>query len=213
MNQNNINKIPVKIARIIDSKGVEKITMGLNSRYYFKVKEDTHEKLSEFNKLYYQTINQINNIKTKNTPKGQQRLKIKPTTWWKIGRVLYIFNSKIENKFFVTNYSTALRKDTGISYLNEVMLFGKYLTESQVNDKVPFYYYARLLRKRTRLRRHGIFEQELEKLNTMGSGGNLPGYNNYSNLLEQTMKESRAKTKSRKNPPKIGKNSIQTKLF
>ena len=202
-----MNKIPVKIALIKDSKGLEKIAMGINSMYYFKVREDTHEKLSEFNKQYVQTIKKIRYMKAKNTPK--QRSRMTSTMWWKIGRVLYAFNNKTEDEFFVTNYSTAIRRDTGISYPNEIMTFGKFLKEKQIIDKIPYYYYGRLLRKHKVLRRYGIFEQELEKLNKMGTDGNLPRYNNYRNMLAQVVYDARVQPETQGNKEK----SVQTKLF
>ncbi len=197
-----MNKIPVKIALIKDSEGFENITMGLNSMYYFKVREDTHEKLLEFNGQYIQTIKKIKRVKAQNTPKQYSRMT--STMWWKIGRVLYVFNNTTEDDFFVTNYSTAIKRDTGISYPNEVMAFGKYLEEKQVIDKVPYYYYGRLLRKHKTLKRYGIFEQELEKLNKMGIDGNLPGYNNYRKMLAQAVcdaKELRQKYRPAKKKP------------
>lgn len=185
------DKIPVKIIQTQDIHGTKKVGVRIDVGYYFDTKGDPEGKIQRFKKLYFDTVSKARKMfyGDENVMKKYQN--IPSSTYWNLGVLLRKFNEEIENEFVITNYTQSLHRDFGLSrdYVYDLLIISKLLKKSQILDSVPFSYYRALMRKSNELKKRGILEQEINRLNKMGKTKTLPGRENYKKELIRILKQ------------------------
>ena len=116
--------------------------------------------------------------------------------YWNLGILLEKFNKEIENEFEIKNYTEAISRDFDLSkdYIYDILTVVQVFKKNQILDSVPFSYYRALKRKRSDLMKLGLFENEIKRLNKMGTENNLPGREKYKieliNIIENSKKDT-----------------------
>ena len=184
-------KIPIKIIEV-ETKGKKRNVMILHSSDYFELKSDSTEKIKEFEKIYSDTIKEINQIK------GEKYDSLSSSKYYELGTILKNFNNKAENEFKIKNYNASISRDFGLSkdYIYDLITIAELFKKSEILDSIPFSYYRALKRKRNELESLGLFEKEKKRLNKMGKENNLPGRENYKVELIEMIKKSKKSVKN-----------------
>lgn len=161
-----------------------------NSSDYFALKGDSSTKIKEFEKIYSNIVNKINEIK------GEKYQNLPSSKYFELGQILKEFNQKTDNEFEIKNYNNSISRDFGLSkdYIYDLITIAELFKESEILDSVPFSYYRALKRKRNELESLKLFEKEKKRLNKMGKENKLPGREKYKEELIEIIE----KTKSRK---------------
>jgi len=187
-----LQKIPVRIVQTQDMHGNKKVGVMLDIQYYqSRPNIDPDAKVKEFKELYFGTIEQANKILRTTKSKGTSR---NSKYYWKLSELLRHFNEQTQNEFEISNYAAALQRDFGLtdSYVGLILNFGKYFKEDEVLDEIPFNVYLELTRKKGKLERLGIFQQEKSKLLMMATKeGKIPNGMAYRKALAELIQSHR----------------------
>jgi hypothetical protein len=189
-----MNKIPIKIVDLTSPSGQTAIDVMIDVYDYGDI-ENPQQKIKEFKKKYFDLVNEANELffgKKNNVSKTRKE---KPSSlYWKLGNLLDNFNKEIKNDFEITNYTESLSRDFALSkdYHSDISTIIKIFKKNQILDSVPFSYYRALKRKRSDLTKLGLFENEIKRLNKMGTNNKLPGREKYKveliNIIENSKK-------------------------
>jgi hypothetical protein len=194
--RNSLQKIPVRIVQTQDMHGNKKVGVLLDIQYYQSTANiDPDAKVKEFKELYFRIIEQANKILRTTKSKGTNR---NSKYYWKLSDLLRHFNEQTQNEFEITNYAAALQRDFGLtdSYVGLILNFSKYFKEDEVLDEIPFNVYLELTRKKGKLDRLGLFEQEKFKLLMMATEeGKIPNGMAYRKALAETIRSHHDKRK------------------
>lgn len=124
---------------------------------------DPGDKLAEFRRKYFDLVDDAKNLffTSNSTTKTKES-----SIYWKLGRLFYNFNSKIKNEFVITNFSSALHRDFGLSsrYVNELIIFSTLFKKNEVYDSISFSVYRAFVWKKNQLEAIGLLELEKENL-------------------------------------------------
>ena len=185
-------KIPVRIVQTEDIHGTKKRSIMIDFGYIEISGNNYKDKLEEFKKLYFDTVNSAKKLFYGNAMEPSKKYQNLPSsTYWKLGDLIRCFNESIENEFEITNYNEAISRDFGLSkdYIYDLVTIVKYFKKKEILDSVYFSYYRALKRKRKELQKNGIFEQEKKRLNKLGNTNKLPGREQYKKELLKIIDE------------------------
>lgn len=184
-------KIPIKIIQVNTGKHIRNV-ITFNSTDFFSLENDATTKIKQFEKVYSDVIEKINQIK------GEKYDSLSSSKYYELGTILKNFNNKAENEFEIKNYNASISRDFGLSkdYIYDLITIAEIFKPSEILDSIPFSYYRALKRKRNELESLELFEKEKKRLNKMGKEGTLPGRENYKIELINIIKKSK---KGRKN--------------
>ena len=189
-----MNKIPIKIVDLTSPSGQTAIDVMIDVYDYGDI-ENPQQKIKEFKKKYFDLVNEANELFFGKKNNVYKTRKEKPSSlYWKLGNLLDNFNKEIKNDFEITNYTESLSRDFALSkdYHSDISTIIKIFKKNQILDSVPFSYYRALKRKRSDLTKLGLFENEIKRLNKMGTNNKLPGREKYKveliNIIENSKK-------------------------
>lgn len=187
------DKIPVKIIQTQDIHGTKKVGVRVDVGYYFDTYGDPDGKIKKFKKLYFDTVLQAKKLFYGDELIEKKYQNVLSSTYWNLGVLLRKFNEEIKNEFVITNYTQALHRDFGLSsdYVYDLLVISKLLKKTQILNSVPFSYYRALMRKSNELKKQGILDHEINRLNKMGKTKTLPGRENYKKELIKILNENR----------------------
>ena len=115
----------------------------------------------------------------------------KPSHFWKIGKLLYDFNKSIENKFEITNYQDAIKRDFALYRKRQIGLilqFGKEFKKKDISDSISFSHYIELIWHANMLKKLGKLTKEKKRLLEMAKNGTLSNAHVYSKDLDKITK-------------------------
>lgn len=186
------SKIPVKIIQTQDIHGTKKVGVRVDVGYYFDTQGDPEGKIKKFKKLYFDTVSQAKKLFYGDELIEKKYQSVPSSTYWSLGALLRKFNEEIKNEFVITNYTQALHRDFGLSkdYVYDLLVISKLLKKTQILNSVPFSYYRALMRKSNELKKQGILDQEINRLNKMGKTKTLSGRENYKKELIKILSEN-----------------------
>ena len=181
-----IEKIPVKIVQTQDIHGNKKIGVMLDVAYYIDSIDNIDYQIQEFKQLYFKTLADAKKI----IPKKRKRRK--PSDIWELAKILANFNSK-GSEFFITNYTTALQRDFGLtdSYVGEIFQFWKYFKKEEISDEIPFSNYMELTRKRQQLLHQKLWEKEKKRFLEHAKNGTYLNNKEYRKELKELLSRSK----------------------
>jgi len=188
-------KVPVKIVQIKDIHGTKKISIMLDVAYYIDTSENPDTKVRKFRDLYFELIERAKKIRResmkKKTKSKKSRRHISTKDTWKMCNLLSEFNDKIENEFLITNYKEAYSRDFGMSMrsIRAFLDFGKYFSEDEVVDAVPYSIYMEIPFVINSLRERGLLDQEKQWLLKMSKEGNMPKRDEYRQHLKRVLEK------------------------
>jgi len=194
-----MKQIPVKIIEITSPSGQTAKEVMLDVYDYYEMEGDVQKKIKDFKKLYFETVTKAEKLFYGNKDKKTKYQNLPSSVYWKLGNILSEFNNKIETEFEITNYVEALFRDFGLSkdYVYDLLTIAKLIKKKDILDLVPFSYYRALKRKRSQLKKLGIFDRELKRLNQLGIKGELPGREAYKIELIEIITKNAKKMKKK----------------
>ena len=177
-------KIPIRIDWIEDENGTSDIEIIMDLADFESSGTSIRSNITEFKKKYLSVIQKAREIDKKNS--NNQR-KVSTKQRWSACKILSDFNSKITNKFEITNYKVAYARDFGIPVrsIRVYLDFGENFTDAEIVDEIPYSIYAELVFRINGLKAKGLFESEKKKLIQMAKDGRLYNRNEYRNYLRQ----------------------------
>ena len=190
-----MNKIPIKIVELSSPSGEIAIDVMIDIYDYNDI-ENPQQKIKEFKKKYFEIVKKAEKLFY---GKGDEKKKyqyLPSSVYWNLGILLEKFNKEIENEFEIKNYTEAISRDFDLSkdYIYDILTVVQVFKKNQILDSVPFSYYRALKRKRSDLMKLGLFENEIKRLNKMGTENNLPGREKYKieliNIIENSKKDT-----------------------
>lgn len=190
-----MNKIPIKIVELSSPNGEIAIDVMIDIYDYNDI-ENPQQKIKEFKKKYFEIVKKAEKLFY---GKGDEKKKyqyLPSSVYWNLGILLEKFNKEIENEFEIKNYTEAISRDFDLSkdYIYDILTVVQVFKKNQILDSVPFSYYRALKRKRSDLMKLGLFENEIKRLNKMGTENNLPGREKYKieliNIIENSKKDT-----------------------
>ena len=190
-----MNKIPIKIVELSSPSGEIAIDVMIDIYDYNDI-ENPQQKIKEFKKKYFEIVKKAEKLFY---GKGDEKKKYQyllSSVYWNLGILLEKFNNEIENEFEIKNYTEAISRDFDLSkdYIYDILTVVQVFKKNQILDSVPFSYYRALKRKRSDLMKLGLFENEIKRLNKMGTENNLPGREKYKieliNIIENSKKDT-----------------------
>ncbi len=191
-----MDKIPVKIIEFSDGDQlVQEVMIDLVDT--MQIDGDPGEKLEKFRNKYFQLIKKAKKLFYGKDPNVRKTRKEKPSSlYWQLGILLHDFNNEIKNEFEITNYTEAISRDFALSvdYHYDISTIIDIFKKNQILDSVPFSYYRALKRKRSDLIKLGLFDNEIKRLNKMGTENKLPGREKYKVELIHIIENSKKDT-------------------
>lgn len=186
-----MEKFPIKIIETTTPAGEVIKEIMLDMSDYRDVRGDPLKKIQNFKKKYFAIIEKVKGL----FDEGQT---CPSSTYYKIGLLLQEFNNEIKNEFEIKNYTEAISRDFGLSrdYINDILIVVKVFKQNQIIDEIPFSYYRALKRKRSDLKKIGLFEKEIARLNKMGRDNKLPGREIYKTELIDKIKNKEMSKKT-----------------
>ena len=190
-----MNKIPIKIVELSSPNGEIAIDVMIDIYDYNDI-ENPQQKIKEFKKKYFEIVKKAEKLFY---GKGDEKKKyqyLPSSVYWNLGILLEKFNKEIENEFEIKNYTEAISRDFDLSkdYIYDILTVVQVFKKNQILDSVPFSYYRALKRKRSDLMKLGLFENEIKRLNKMGTENNLTGREKYKieliNIIENSKKDT-----------------------
>jgi len=178
-----IQKIPVKIIQVTSPSGDTKKGVMLDSIAYFEMKEDSREKIKEFEKSYFETVEKAKKFIPQ---KGSKR---STKEFWKLSKLLLNLKKSTGNKFIITNFENALQRDflfTG-RYVARMVEFAQHFQKNEILDSISISYYIELIQKKSKLDKLGLFETEKKRLLKMGLKDKLPRVMQYRKQLQKLL--------------------------
>jgi len=194
-----MNKIPIKIVELKSPSGQTAIDVMIDVYDYNEI-ENGQQKIKKFKKKYFEFVKKVQKLfYGKNLNEKKKRQTLPSSLYYEIGGLLQKFNNEIKNEFEITNYTEAISRDFGLSkdYHYDISTIVQIFTKNQILDSVPFSYYRALKRKRSDLKKLGLFEQEIKRLNKMGKENKLPGREKYKVELIDIIKKTKLTILSR----------------
>jgi hypothetical protein len=188
-----MNKIPIKIVELSSPSGQTAIDVMIDV-YDFDDIENPQQKIKEFKKRYFDLIEKAKKLFYGKDPTVRKTRKEKSSSlYWKLGVLLHDFNKEIKNEFEITNYTEAISRDFALSkdYHYDISTILDIFKKNQILDSVPFSYYRALKRKRSDLVKLGLFDNEIKRLNKMGTDDKLPGREKYKIELIHIIENSK----------------------
>ena len=149
------------------------------------------KKIQDFKKKYFAMIEKVRKLFDEDQTRPS-------STYYKIGLLLQEFNNEIKNEFEIKNYTEAISRDFGLSrdYIGDILIVVQVFKQNQIIDEIPFSYYRALKRKRSDLKKIGLLEKEITRLNKMGRVGKLPGREIYKTELINLIKTKHSPKKT-----------------
>ena len=190
-----MNKIPIKIVELSSPNGEIAIDVMIDIYDYNDI-ENPQQKIKEFKKKYFEIVKEAEKLFY---GKGDEKKKyqyLPSSVYWNLGILLEKFNNEIENEFEIKNYTEAISRDFDLSkdYIYDILTVVQVFKKNQILDSIPFSYYRALKRKRSDLMKLGLFENEIKRLNKMGTENNLTGREKYKieliNIIENSKKDT-----------------------
>ncbi len=190
-----MNKVPVKIVEYTISGEIRKNVM-IDLIDTYEITGDVEKKIKVFKKKYFDLVNHAKNIFYGVDTSSKTRKEKPSSLYWKLGILLHDFNKDIKNEFEITNYTEAISRDFALSkdYHYDISTIIEIFKKNQILDSVPFSYYRALKRKRSDLVRLGLFDNEIKRLNKMGTENKLPGREKYKVELIHIIENSKKDT-------------------
>jgi hypothetical protein len=190
-----MNKVPVKIVEYTISGEIRKNVM-IDLIDTYEITGDVEKKIKVFKKKYFDLVNHAKNIFYGVDTSSKTRKEKPSSLYWKLGILLHDFNKDIKNEFEITNYTEAISRDFALSkdYHYDISTIIEIFKKNQILDSVPFSYYRALKRKRSDLIKLGLFDNEIKRLNKMGTENKLPGREKYKVELIHIIENSKKDT-------------------
>ena len=189
-----MQKISVRIDWTKDDTGKYETQIVMGSNDFFSSGTTIRNEIKQFKRKYLDFVKKAQDIMPKN--KSER----KSSHFWKIGELLYNFNKEVENEFFITNYSEALRRD--FEYFNSprtiayILELGKFFKRNEISDSIPITLYLELLQKRNAVQQRNLFEKEKSRLLKLAKEKKLPIKMEYRNQLKLLIRPPRMRSKS-----------------
>ena len=190
-----MNKIPIKIVELFSPSGEIAIDVMIDIYDYQDI-ENPQQKIKKFKKKYFEIVKEAEKLFY---GKGDEKKKyqyLPSSVYWNLGILLEKFNNEIENEFEIKNYTEAISRDFDLSkdYIYDILTVVQVFKKNQILDSIPFSYYRALKIKRSDLMKLGLFENEIKRLNKMGTENNLTGREKYKieliNIIENSKKDT-----------------------
>lgn len=173
-------------------QGGDKANAMIDMGYYTDLGESQARQVAELNERYNSMIESAQGL-FRGRP-GKHKMNSPSSTYFGAGKLFLDFMVSIQDRFEITNYTTALSRDFGLSqgYITDLLAIAKSFGPNEIIDSVPFTHYRMLKRKQRRLENTGLFEEEKKRLNDMGRTGRLPTREVYKRELADLVKSGRA---------------------
>ena len=191
------DKIPIRIVQTQDIHNTKKISILVDLAYYISNSSALEKNVEKFKKRYLDAIQSAKQLFYK-MPMEEKKHQERPSSlYWELGNLINTFNNDVEAKFEILNYKEAVSRDFGLSksYIYDLATVAKICKKSEIIDSVSFSYYKELKRKHTMLRRLGLFEEEIKRLNGLGKANSLPGSKKYRKQLTETIRNATSNLK------------------
>lgn len=187
-----MKKIPVQIVELTSPSGKKAIDVMIDIYDYNEI-EKGQEKIKQFKKKYFEYVKRAEKLFYGDDKPSKKRTDKPSSTYWQLGTLLQKFNKEIKNEFEITNYTEAISRDFALSkdYHYDIFTILQIFKKDEILDSVPFSYYRALKRKRSDLKKLGLFEQEIKRLNKLGINNKLPGRENYKIELINIIKKAK----------------------
>lgn len=188
-----MSKIPVKIVELTSPSGKNAIDVMIDFYDYNEI-DNVQEKIKKFKMKYFDIIKKAEKLFY---GKGDEKKKyqyLPSSIYWELGILLEKFNNEIKNEFEITNYTEAISRDFDLSkdYIYDILTIVKVFKKNQILDSVKFSYYRALKRKRNELSKLNLFQNEIKRLNKMGTDNKLPGREKYKLELIEIIKNAKS---------------------
>lgn len=180
-----MSAIPVRMVRL---QGGGKANAMIDMGYYTDLGESQAGRIDELNERYNGMVESAQGL-FRDKP-GKRKMDALSSAYFGAGRLFLDFMVSMQGRFEITNYTSALSRDFGLSqgYITDLLAIAKSFDSTEIVDSVPFTHYRMLKRKQGRLEKAGLFEEEKKRLSNMGKTGRLPTREAYKRELADLVK-------------------------
>ena len=181
-----MDKIPVKVVWVKDINGKNHSSVMLAMEDIIgEIPSTDFASVKKFNSQYIDLISNCKNL----LKKGKIKNKIRPSTYWQVGKNLLTFVETNELHYKFKNYRVAFQRDLVLtdSYVGVIMDFPKFFKEEEVSDSIPMSYYFELILKARALDEKHILKIEKEKLKELSDTRKLPDHKTYRKILKERL--------------------------
>lgn len=172
-------KIPVRIDTVTDSGGGSSIEVFMELGDFESTGPSIRSDIRRFKEDYLEMVKDAARIGAARGVPTRER--------WRLCKMLSDFNLRAENKFEITNSRRAYARDFGLPArsIRTYLDFGRYFSDGDVVDGIPYSTYAELCFKAMHLKSVGKLESEKKRLLDMHRNGMLPSRDEYREQLKR----------------------------